>query len=163
MTAACRALFATVATVLVAASPARAQTHAPRAEPELRLDAILSHTSVLQAALGVDIPISPAIHLELAAGAGPSLAARSGNGANVSARGDAIVHFLIDPQHRMRWSPYAGGGIGARYDRGPGDDWRAVAIIVAGVNAPKWKHAVPFIEAGLGGGFRIGAGLRRGQ
>ncbi len=163
MTAACRVLFATVATVLVVASPARAQTPAQRVEPEFRLDAILSHRSVLQAALGADIPISPAMHLELAAGAGPSFAAHSGSGTNVSARADAIVHFLIDPQHRMRWSPYAGGGIGARYDRGPGDAWRAVAIIVAGVNAPKWKHAMPFIEAGLGGGFRIGAGLRRGQ
>ena len=59
----------------------------------------------------------------------------------------------------MRWSPYAGGGIGARYDRGP--DWHAVAIVVAGVNAPRWKHAVPFIEAGLGGGVRIGGGFRR--
>jgi hypothetical protein len=99
------------------------------------------------------------MHLELAAGIGPSFA--SGVSSNVSARADAIVHFLIDPTHVMRWSPYAGGGIGARYDRGP--EWRAVAIVVAGVNAPKWKRAIPFIEAGFGGGVRIGAGLRRAR
>jgi hypothetical protein len=144
--------------VLVAATVARAQAQSPRIEPEARLDAIVAHRSALQGALGADIPISPAMHLEIAAGAGPSFT--NGSGSDISARADAIVHFLIDPQHRMRWSPYAGGGIGARYDRGP--DWRAVAIVVAGMNAPKWKHAIPFIEAGFGGGVRIGAGLRRG-
>ncbi len=143
--------------MLAVATVARAQSSSPRIEAEARLDAILAHRSVLQGALGADIPISPAMHLEIAAGVGPSFANSSGS--DISARADAIVHFLIDPQHRMRWSPYAGGGIGARYDRGP--DWRAVAIVVAGVNAPRWKHAIPFIEAGFGGGVRIGAGLRR--
>jgi len=144
--------------MLAVATVARAQASSSRIEAEARLDAILAHRSVLQGALGADIPISPAMHLEIAAGVGPSFANSSSSGGNLSARGDAIVHFLIDPQHRMRWSPYAGGGIGARYDR---PDWRAVAIVVAGVNAPRWKHAIPFIEAGLGGGVRIGAGLRR--
>jgi len=143
--------------MLAVATVARAQSSSPRIEAEARLDAILAHRSVLQGALGADIPISPAMHLEIAAGVGPSFANSSGS--DISARADAIVHFLIDPQHRMRWSPYAGGGIGARYERGP--DWRAVAIVVAGVNAPRWKHAIPFIEAGFGGGVRIGAGLRR--
>lgn len=142
--------------MLAVATVARAQSQSPRIEPEARLDAIVAHRSALQGALGADIPISPAMHLEITAGVGPSFA--NGSGSDISARADAIVHFLIDPQHRMRWSPYAGGGIGARYDR---PDWRAVAIVVAGVNAPKWKHAIPFIEAGFGGGVRIGAGLRR--
>jgi hypothetical protein len=150
-----------VALLIAVATVARAQgqPQPERVEPEARLDAIIARSSVLQGALGADIPISPAMHLELAAGAGPSFAISSSRGANVSVRGEAIVHFMIDPRHAMRWSPYAGGGIGARYERGP--DWRAVAIIVAGVNAPKWKHAIPFIEAGFGGGVRIGAGLRR--
>jgi len=143
------------ALLLFAASSARAQTS--HAELEARLDAIIAHRSAIQAALGADIPISPAMHLELAAGIGPSLA--NGASSSISARGDAVVHFLLDSRPTTRWSPYAGGGIGARYDRGP--NWRAVAIIVAGVNAPKWKHAIPFIEAGFGGGVRVGAGLRR--
>jgi hypothetical protein len=133
------------------------RTPAQTTVPEVRLDGIIAHRGALQAAIGLDIPISPAMHLELAAGAGPSFA--NGSGSNVSARADAVVHFLLDPRHLMRWSPYAGGGIGARYDRT--QPWRAVAILVVGVNAPKWKHADPFLEAGLGGGFRIGAGLRR--
>jgi hypothetical protein len=149
--------MAVAAVLVVTGSVAHAQ--APRVEPEARIDAIIATRGALQGALGADVAISPAMHLELALGIGPSFV--SGIGSNVSARGDAIVHFLIDPAHVMRWSPYAGGGIGARYDRGP--EWRAVAIVVAGVNAPKWKHAIPFIEAGFGGGVRIGAGLRRAR
>ncbi len=125
--------------------------------PEARIDAIIAHRGAIQGALGLDIPISSAMRLELAAGVGPSFA--GGTSSHVSARADAVVHFLLDPRHLMRWSPYAGGGVGARYDGA--QPWRAVAILVAGVNAPKWKSALPFIEAGLGGGFRIGAGLRR--
>ncbi|MBA2684804.1 MAG: hypothetical protein H0U66_09960 [Gemmatimonadaceae bacterium] len=145
-------LMFTVATVAHAQGAAT-----PGIELEARIDAILSHRGALQAALGADVPISSAMHLELAAGIGPSFA---GN-ADLSARTDAVVHFLIDPRHATRWSPYAGAGIGARYDGRPG--WRALAIIVVGVNAPRWKHAIPFIEAGFSGGIRIGAGLRRAR
>ncbi len=147
-----------VAALLVGARAA-AHAQAARLQPEARIDGFIARRGALQGALGADIVVSSAMHLELAAGIGPSFA--SGARSNVSARADAIVHFLIDPTHVMRWSPYAGGGIGARYDRGP--EWRAVAIVVAGVNAPKWKHAIPFIEAGFGGGVRIGAGLRRSR
>jgi hypothetical protein len=147
--------MALAAVLAVTASAAHAQ--AARVEPEARIDGIMATRGALQGALGADIAISSEMHLEIVAGIGPSFG--NGTGSRVSARGDAVVHFLIDPQHLMRWSPYAGGGIGARYDRSP--DWRGVAIIVAGVNAPRWKHAIPFIEAGFGGGVRIGAGLRR--
>jgi hypothetical protein len=143
-----------IATMLaIAASASQAQGIVP----EARIDGIIAHRGALQAAIGLDVPVSSAMRLELAAGAGPSFA--SGGGSRVSARADAVVHFLLDPRHAMRWSPYAGGGVGARYDRT--QPWRAVAILVVGVNAPRWKHATPFLEAGLGGGFRIGAGLRR--
>lgn len=146
--------WATLA-LAASASTARAQSTVP----EVRIDGIIAHRGALQGALGLYIPISSATRLELAAGAGPSFA--SGAGSNVSARGDAVVHFLLDPGHRMRWSPYAGAGVGARYDGA--QPWRGVAILVAGVNAPRWKHMVPFFEAGLGGGFRVGAGLRRDE
>ena len=147
-----------VAALLVGVA-AVAHAQAPRVQPEARIDGFIARRGALQGALGADITISSEMHLELAAGIGPSFS--SGVSSSVSARGDAIVHFLVDPSHVMRWSPYAGGGIGARYDRGP--EWRGVAIVVVGVNAPRWKHAIPFLEAGFGGGVRIGAGLRRSQ
>ena len=153
MTSGVRRAVLAAAILPLVATVARAQG----VVPEVRIDGIIAHRGALQAALGLDMPISGAMRLELAAGAGPSFA--PGRSSNASARADAVVHFLLDPHHLMRWSPYAGGGVGARYDgRQP---WRAVAILVVGVNAPKWKRTVPFIEAGLGGGFRLGAGLRR--
>lgn len=142
---------------LVATSATPSPGRAQHVEPEVRLDAFVARRSALQAAIGADIPFSPDLHLEIAAGAGPAFG--GGPGASFSARGDAVIHFLLDPGHLMRWTPYAGGGVGARYDRSA--DWRTVAIVVVGVNAPRWKHAIPFIEAGLGGGFRLGAGVRR--
>jgi hypothetical protein len=152
------ARIATIATVaLVAMSMAASAAPAQRIEPEVRFDALVAHRSAIQGALGADITFSPELHLELAAGAGPAFG--GGAGASFSARGDAVVHFLVDPRHLLRWSPYAGGGVGARYDRPA--NWRGVAILLVGVNGPRWKHAIPFIEAGLGGGFRIGAGVRR--
>jgi hypothetical protein len=144
---------------LLVGTAAVAHAQAQRVQPEVRMDGIIARRGALQGALGADVTISPEVHLELAAGIGPSFG--SGASSNLSARGDAIVHFFIDASHVMRWSPYAGGGIGARYDRGP--EWHALAIVVVGVNAPRWKHAIPFIEAGFGGGVRIGAGLRRAR
>ncbi|MEP7065388.1 MAG: hypothetical protein ABI889_05095 [Gemmatimonadota bacterium] len=145
--------------VLIAAGATSRAARAQRVDPEVRADAIIAHRSALQAAVGADVTLSPELHLELAIGAGPSFGGGAGTG--FSARGDAVVHFLLDPRHRMRWSPYAGGGVGARYDDRA--DWRAVAILVVGVNGPAKKHLIPFIETGLGGGFRIGAGLRRAR
>ncbi len=148
---------AVAALVLLAAPVAQAQRIAIM--PEARLDAIVARRTAFQAAFGADLTVARELRVELAAGLGVS------SGANVPAgiggRVDAVVHFLLDPQHTMRWSPYGGGGVGVRYDRGP--RWRAVAILVAGVNTPRWGHTQPFIEAGLGGGVRVGVGLRRAR
>jgi hypothetical protein len=128
-------------------------------QPEARVDAIIARRSTIQGALGAAIRVSPELRLELAVGAGPSFG--GGPATSLGARGDAVVHFLLDPRHAMRWSPYAGGGIGARYDGSAAREWRAVAIVAIGVDGPRWKHVIPFIEAGLGGGLRLGVGARR--
>ena len=143
------------ALLLLAAPSLSAQ--GSRVVPEARFDAIVVRRTAVQAALGADVALSPEIHFELAAGVGAS--AGRGPAAGLSARTDAIVRFLVDPGHTMRWSPYIGGGIGARYDRGP--EWRGVAILVAGASGPRWGHWMPFVEAGLGGGVRLGFGVRR--
>jgi hypothetical protein len=157
MSAVRHALAASLAVVAVGSTTAAARSQA--IEPEARVDAIVAHRSAIQGALGADIRMSPELHLELAAGAGPSFG--GGGGPSLGARGDAIFRFLIDPRHVTRWSPYGGGGIGARYDGSRSPEWRAVAILVVGANGPKWKHMIPFVEAGLGGGVRLGMGVRR--
>ena len=144
---------------MLAVGSTTALARAQAIEPEARVDAIVAHRSAIQGALGADIRVSPELHLELAAGAGPSFG--GGGGTSFGARGDAIFRFLVDPRHAMRWSPYGGGGIGARYDGSRSPEWRAVAIVVIGANGPRWKHMIPFVEAGFGGGVRLGLGVRR--
>jgi hypothetical protein len=149
----CRRGVALAALLLLAAAPLRAQ--GSRVAPEARLDAIIARRTAVQPAVGADIVLSSEIRLELAAGLGASF----GHGpAGVSARTDAIARFLIDPAHAMHWSPYIGGGVGARYDRGP--EWRGVAILVVGATGPRHGAWTPFVEAGFGGGVRLGLGLR---
>jgi hypothetical protein len=151
----CRRGVALAALFLLAAPSLVAQ--GSRVAPEARLDAIIARRTAVQPAVGADIALSREIRLELAAGLGVS--AGKGGSAGVSARTDVIMRFLIDPNHAMHWSPYLGGGVGARYDRGP--DWRGVAILVAGASGPRHGNWAPFVEAGLGGGVRLGIGLRR--
>jgi hypothetical protein len=149
----CRRGVPLAALLLLAAAPLGAQ--GSRVAPEARLDAIVARRTAIQSAVGADIALSSEIRLELAAGLGASF----GHGpAGVSARTDAIARFLIDPAHAMHWSPYLGGGVGARYDRGP--EWRGVAILVLGAAGPPRGHWMPFVEAGFGGGVRLGFGLR---
>lgn len=150
-----RRAVAITALFALAAPCLRAQ--GSRITPEARLDAIIARRTAVQPAIGSDIALSPEIRLELAAGLGAS--AGRGGAAGLSFRADAIARFLIDPTHAMRWSPYIGGGIGARYDRGP--EWRGVAILVAGASGPRWGRWRPFVEAGFGGGVRLGFGVRR--
>lgn len=149
-----RRLGASIAALtLLAASSLFAQ--GSRIVPEGRLDAIIARRTAVQPAIGADIALSPEIHLELAAGLGIS----AGSGSGVSARTDAIARFLVDPGHTLHWSPYVGGGIGARYDRGP--DWRGVAILVVGASGRPHGSWIPFVEGGFGGGVRLGFGFRR--
>ena len=151
----CRRGVALAALFLLAAPSLVAQ--GSRVAPEARLDAIIARRTAVQPAVGADIALSREIRLELAAGLGVS--AGKGGSAGVSARTDVIVRFLIDPNHAMHWSPYLGGGVGARYDRGP--DWRGVAILVAGASGPRHGNWAPFVEAGFGDGVRLGLGIRR--
>jgi hypothetical protein len=151
-----RAVAVAFAALFLLAAPA-ARAQGSRIVPEARLDAIIATRTAVQPTLGADVALSPELRLELAGGLGVS--AGGGPSAGVSARADAIVRFLVDPRHAMRWSPYVGGGIGVRYDRGP--DWRGVAIFVAGASGPRWGHWAPFVEAGFGGGVRLGFGVRR--
>lgn len=150
----CRCGVTLAALLLLATAPLGAQ--GSRVAPEARLDAIIARRTAVQPAVGADFGLSSEIRLELAAGLGASF----GHGpAGVSARTDAIARFLIDPAHAMHWSPYLGGGVGARYDRGP--EWRGVAILVVGATGPRHGQWMPFVEAGFGGGVRLGLGLRR--
>lgn len=125
-------------------------------QPEARLDVLASRRTALHAGVGVSAAVERYVRLELLAAAGASW--RRG-GAVGSARVDGVARFMLDPEFAAPWAPYAGGGIGARWDAG--DGWRGVFIALLGVEGPRWGSVVPFVEIGYGGGARVGAGLRK--
>ncbi|MBX6333471.1 MAG: hypothetical protein IRY91_16605 [Gemmatimonadaceae bacterium] len=131
------------------------QPRAHRLQPSGRVDVLASRITAVQAGLGLDAMGGRYLRLGIVGGLGGSWD-RSTSG--LSARVDAVARYVLDPDRTVRWAPYIGGGVGARYDRIA--DWRAVLILALGVEGPDWNGVVPFIEAGYGGGTRIGLGLR---
>lgn len=109
-----------------------------------------------QGGVGVTVPAGTNLRASLVGGVGGSTEhGRRG----VSARIDGIARFLLDPTFATAWTPYAGGGMSLRYDRGP--HWRGVLVLLLGIEGPPRGSVVPFVEAGWGGGVRVGFGFRR--
>lgn len=135
----------------------RAQPRRPsRFQPEVRADFIGSRAAAAHLGVGFSVPATTYVRLGVVAAAGP---AWSDGSANVAGRVDALARFVVDPFREFRWSPYAGGGIGALYDRT--EDWRAVLVGVLGIEGPQKGRIVPAVEIGFGGGARLGVALRR--
>lgn len=124
--------------------------------PAGRVDVFMADITALQAGAEVSAPAGNNVRVAIVGAAGESW--RDG-ASGLSARAELTGRFLLDPEFRARWAPYVGGGVGARYDHV--GDWRGVLSLVVGVEGPKWGGTVPFLEAGYGGGARIGVGFRK--
>ena len=127
-------------------------------QPAGRVDVFMADITALQAGVEVSAPAGENIRLAIVGAAGQFW--RDG-ASGLSARAELTGRFLLDPEFRARWAPYVGGGVGARYDHV--GDWRGVLSLVIGVEGPKWGSTVPFLEAGYGGGARIGIGFRKAR
>lgn len=161
--AACAAAVGVITILLLLGTPraARGQQSARTVvEPSFRLDAFAGRRAAVQAGVAVDIAPPGDVALEIVGGAGAGWGAGGGGG---SARVDVLARYLLDPAAALRWSPYLAGGIGARW--GAVSGWRGVLIALVGVDAPAWRGMMggfrPFVEAGFGGGARVGIGFRR--
>ncbi|HEU5480021.1 MAG TPA: hypothetical protein VFU90_09325 [Candidatus Tumulicola sp.] len=120
-----------------------------------RFDVMASSITAVQAGVEMSKLASTNVRVGLTLAGGES----SGHGrTGFSARADLVGRFLLDPNFRMRWAPYTGGGLGLRYDTI--GDWRGTIIAVIGVEGPNWGGVVPFAEGGFGGGVRLGVGFR---
>jgi len=152
-----------LATVLVAAGCAalvvpralRAQQH-PVTVPELRLDATSARIPRFELSGGAVIPVGIYVRLALTAGAGMT---RQDGRYQAAARGDAIARFELDPLKQHSHGAYVGGGLSLLGRNGP--HVRAYLALVAGVELKQRAGWIPSIEAGLGGGARVGLGVRR--
>jgi len=150
---------ALVAAIIVAAVAlprlASAQQH-PRTVPELRLDATSARVSRLELSAGALVPVGIYTRLALSAGAGM---AGSGGEYHTVGRGDAIARFELDPLKQHSHGAYVGGGISLLGVSGP--HVRAWLAIVAGIEFNAHAGWVPTVEAGLGGGARLGVSVHR--
>lgn len=116
------------------------------------MDGILANPAAIHAGAGFTIPVGTYVRLGVVGAAGAS----SGG---ISGRSDLFARFHLDPFREHRWALYAGGGLTARYD----DDrkTRYFLLLVAGLDGPARGGISPAIEAGFGGGGRIGVMIRR--
>lgn len=134
----------------------RREETSQRFQPEARADYIDARAVTAHVGLGLSIPASTYVRLGIVGAAGRAWRDGTSIGAG---RVDALARFVVDPLRESRWAPYAAGGIGALYDES--EKWRGVLVGVLGIEGPAAGHVVPAIEAGFGGGARIGFVLRR--
>jgi hypothetical protein len=121
------------------------------------VDVFVSSVTAVQA--GAELSAVAGRYVRIAAVGGIGESWDSGS-SGLSARGELLGRFMLDPDFSSRWAPYAAGGLGARYDR-VADGWRATLIFALGVEGPNLNGVVPFFEAGFGGGGRFAVGLRK--
>jgi hypothetical protein len=120
---------------------------------EARVDGILaSRVTTTHVGLGVARAATRSVELQVVVGGG--ITTRGGqDGASASARADILARFAPLPADRNRWGAYAAGGVSALVERGT--HGRAVLALLVGARGRR-----SFVEVGLGGGFRIGGGVR---
>lgn len=119
---------------------------------EYRVDAIGGREPGVEAGLGYTVPLGTYVTSGLVVASGWS----SGG---ATARLDQVNRFRLDPFGQQRWSPYGGGGVSFRF--GEHSTPEPYLLLVAGAEGPLSRGLLISVEAGLGGGARIGLIVRR--
>lgn len=156
-----RSLLLRLTLTLALGAPATAPSQTPEQalQAEGRIDAIVAHTTGVEAGFGLSVPSGIYMRTGLVVGIG---ADRHG----VEGRTDLISRFSLDPFRQSRWAPYGGAGVSGRYRSKIDGGSHAYLMIFLGVEGALPLGAtsgiVPAFELGLGGGARFGVILRRG-
>jgi hypothetical protein len=151
------AFVAVLSGVLVVADVAGAQD-STRVQPEVRADAILSDRQVVQGGVGLNIPAGFYARIGVVVAGGADIE----RGFAVTAgRVDVLARFLLDPFRQARWGLSVGGGVSLRAREG--DRVRPYLLTLVDLEGPRIRAGwAPALQVGLGGGVRIGLGIRRG-
>ena len=128
-------------------------------QTEWRVDGIFARTSGVEAGFGVSIPQGIYVRTGLVGGIGVGRHGAEG-------RTDLLSRFSLDPFRQSRWALYGGGGISGRYRADEDGGSRAFLLLFLGLEGPlplgRTSGWVPMVEVGLGGGARVGIGVRKG-
>ena len=144
---------AVVALTLLVARGSAAQSSARPIGVEARLDGIVaSRATTTHAGLGLTKRTARHLEMQLVVGAGVTMRDGSDD-ASASGRADLLARFAPVPDNPNQWTAYASGGVSALMERGARG--RAVLALVVGARGRR-----AFVEAGLGGGLRLGSGVR---
>ncbi|AHG91739.1 hypothetical protein J421_4202 [Gemmatirosa kalamazoonensis] len=146
-----------VALVLLAArAGAQPSTGDRRTTTEIRIDGFAARTAGAQAGVGIALDAGTYTRLAVVAGAGFE---RRPGGALVGVqRLEGVGRFHLDPYRQTRHGVYAGGGLALRH--APGGPVRALVVALLGVEGPPRHGMAAAVEAGVGGGARVGVALR---
>lgn len=160
------ALAAGIVLLLAATALAGAQQVAsPRADPEVRLDAIFGRDGAAELGAGVQLPAGVYSRIGVIAAAGilRPFDAERGSGASelLTGRLDVLVRFLLDPYRQSALGLSAGAGLTLRAI--PHDRVRPRLLVALDVEGRRRANGiVPALQVGLGDGLRVGGILRRG-
>lgn len=136
-----------------------AQVTAQPVQHEVRLDALFAQSIAVHAGYGVSVPAGLYVRTGVIVAAG---AGRHG----LEGRTDLIGRFSFDPLRQSRWGPYGGAGLSARFNSTEDRNAKAYLLFFLGLEGPlrsgRSRGWVPALEAGLGGGARVGIVIRRG-
>lgn len=161
MPAVARSPLACLVAIVMCSAPhllaAQEFTFTPQVQAELRSDMLSGPPVALQVGAGLNIPAGYYVRLGLMAAGG--VAWRTGAMAG-SARVDLTTRYLLDPFGELRWGFYGGAGVSTRIDESRA---RAFLLVIGGVEGPASHGWRTSIEAGLGGGARLGIVLRRAR
>jgi hypothetical protein len=119
---------------------------------EGRVDGIFAGPAAIHAGAGFTVPMGTYLRSGFDGAIGSS-------SDGISGRVDAFARFHLDPFRQHKWAPYGGGGLTARFDDNRSN--RYYLLVFLGVDGPVKGKVSTSIEAGFGGGGRIGLIVRR--
>jgi len=126
-------------------------------QTEVRVDGLFAADPAVHAGFGLTVPAGIYVRTGLVLGAGVG---RHG----LEGRSDLIARFTFDPLRQSRWGPYGGAGVSARFNSTDESGTKGYLLFFLGMEGPlapgRSSGWVPFLEVGVGGGARVGAGLR---
>ena len=137
---------------------ARAAESQKRSALEVRVDGIAaSHVTTVHLGVGGTRLVARNLEVQLVIAGGTAF--HEGSSDNAAAgRADLLARFAPLPADRQRWSAYVAGGFSALVQRGTSG--RAVLALLVGMEAGRARETRSFVELGVGGGLRLGAGVR---